>query len=671
MTWEAANAPKARRERKLDDDSSSPATPGQKRRATETVEAALSRLGKAYTTSMQCVGALNKTNHVLQNQGTVTDDAFAVLHRVSNAARSTLEGAILLDPLIIAHVPTANGVMHDLASNDTNNEHWRMVNEKRPIPPLLSSAAHKSTVRQLAYLSLVNYADLLLSACPCGGSCHDKSTILDRGVVKTLKLLEDRKHCCWNGESRQDTLRLTLTALCDASNLDGSDPTLWLKLACAARQLERILAQDNPSIILKSKYRRLQRYALERGSLALPPIMPPNRTIVRALKELQEPLPSEYPALVATVPSPVVLVLELPRYSWSMLGRLLVRACREGSDYAPSDSSKSQSSSTTTTITRWTSPSLQFGSPCIVLKLSPMFVLPSRVLGRICQFLENNAIWRFEATCRALSVSIIAARASMEQETGKIEEKKEAEESKDQQNMDEEGENTDEKDTGVPRQDSQRETSGEEKRDGPSRTHRTSKRVLSQLITSGKIADRKSKRNSVEFCFLAATLSCTKEEHRDNIKKLMKEDKTIARLLEGGELSLTPNIRGSSLLSDATKWHRNEARERICDSSLSTFAERWSNSNSGPMDLLVRYLGHVATNVEDVFSSDPGGSMVLTSCVLGCKSNQQISGTPWVFYLSSLFLVFLWQALNCTCVEVAFYRDLHLAFSGLCHQLVL
>jgi hypothetical protein len=530
--------------------------------------------------------------------------------------------------LIVAHVPTANGVMHDFASNNTNNERWSMVHEKRAIPPPLSSAAHKSTVRQLAYLSLVNYADLLFSGCPCGGSCQVASTILDRGVVKTLKLLEDRKHCCWNGESRQDTLRLALTALCDASNLDGSDPTLWLKLACAARQLERILANDDPSIILKSKYRRLQRYALERGSLALPPTMPPNRTIVRALKELQEPLPSEYPALVTTVPRAVELVLELPRYSWSMLGRLLVRACREGSDYAPSDSLKPQSTTaattmTTTTATRWTSRSLQFGSPCIVLKLSPMLVLPSRVLGRICQFLENSAIWRFEATCRALSVSIIAARASMEQETGKIEEKKEAEESKDQQhNMDEEGDNADEKDTGVPRQDGQRETSGEEKQDGPSRTHRTSKRVLSQLITSGKIADRKSKRNSVEFCFLAATLSCTKYEHRDNVKKLMREDKTIARLLEGGQLSLNPNIRGYSLLSDATNRHRNEARERICDSSLSTFAERWSSRNSGPMDMLVRYLGHVAINVEDVFSSDPGGSMVLTSCVLGCKSNQ-------------------------------------------------
>jgi hypothetical protein len=619
MTWEAANAPKARRERKLDDSSS--ATPGQKRRATETVEAALSRLGKAYTTSMECVGALNKTNHVLQKQATVTDDAFAVLQRVSNAARSTLEGAILLDPLILAHVPTTNDVMHDFASTQNASERWTKFHEKRPIPPLLSSAAHKSTVRQLAYLSLVNYADLLLSGCTCGGSCHATSTVLDRGVVKTLKLLEDRKHCCWNGESRQDTLRLALTALCDASNLDGSDPTLWLKLACSARQLERILARDDPSVILQSKYRRLQRYALERGSLALPPTMPPNRTIVRALKELQEPLPLEYPALVATVSSPVKLVLELPRYSWSMLGRLLVRACREGSDYAPSDSLKLQPS-TTTIINRWTSPSLQFGSPCIVLKLSPMLVLPSRVLGRICQFLENSAIWKFEATCRALSVSIIAARASMEQETGKIEEKKEAEESKDNENMDKEGETADEKDSGVPRHDAQRETSGEEKRDGPSRTHRTSKRVLSQLITSGKIADRKSRRNSVEFCFLAATLSCTKEEHRDNIKKLMKEDKTIARLLEGGELSLNPNIRGSSLLSDATNKHRNEARERICDSSLSMFAERWSCRNSGPMDLLMRYLGHVATNVEDVFSSDPGGSMVLTSCVLGCKSNQ-------------------------------------------------
>jgi hypothetical protein len=39
----------------------------------------------------------------------------------------------------------------------------------------------------------------------------------------------------------------------------------------------------------------------------------------------------------------------------------------------------------------------------------------------------------------------------------------------------------------------------------------------------------------------------------------MKEDKTIARLFGGGELSLNPNIRGYSLLSDATG--TNEAFE--------------------------------------------------------------------------------------------------------------
>jgi hypothetical protein len=59
------------------------------------------------------LGAVNKTTHVLQNQATVTDDAFGVVQRVSNAARSTLEGAILLDPLIVALLPTILMKLYD------------------------------------------------------------------------------------------------------------------------------------------------------------------------------------------------------------------------------------------------------------------------------------------------------------------------------------------------------------------------------------------------------------------------------------------------------------------------------------------------------------------------------------------------------------------------------
>ena len=660
MTWEAANATKSKRERRTDDEGkqdpygiSSP-PPQPKRRATETVEAALSRLSKTYITSMECIRALTKSDHVLSKQDDVSAENLNVLIRVAEAARSTLEGSILVDPLIVQHAPTLQGAMQALAS--AGNEKWiEMLHEKRHLPPQLSSQAHKTSVREFAYLSLVNYADLLMTCCLCEDCASNNDSILDRGVVKKLNVLANHRttrRCCWNDESQESTQRLALTALCDASKLDGSDPTMWLKLSCAARGLERIISVKNrPSLASLSKFRRLQRYALERGIQALPPTLPPNRAITQALKELDgQMLPSEYPPTLAREPERVELVLELPRYSWGMLGRMLMRACREGCDYQPDVK--------TTTMIACTNQARKtlFGSPAIVLKLSPMLVLPSRVLGRICKFLESETIWRFEATCRALSVSIISARASMEKEgfekkagvsgTDKTKTSNPTEGSSTTKASNPgEGDkpatisipnkdNSERNDTAPAapkdeadeysrksKQELQNERKKEEKQEKQCTSHRTSKRLLSQLITSGKIADRKSKQNSVDFCFLAATLACTKDDLRSKIKAIMEGDKTVSRLLQGVDLFSKPEFQVSSRipLNDTADRHKSEARERVGDSSLSAFAEKWSCRNSGPMDLLLRYLGHIALSVEDVFSSDPGGSMVLTSCVLGCK----------------------------------------------------
>jgi hypothetical protein len=638
MNWEAANAPKARSSEKRaqegghheDSEQLSPA----KRRSAETVEAALSRLSKAYTTSMECIGALNKTNRMLQKKETVvTDEALIVLERVSNAARSTLETAILLDPLIVqTHVPTLNETMHNFSENDS--ERWGFVQEKRPVPPVLSSAAHKSTIRDLAYLALVNYSDLLQSCCLCVSSNNSnyQDTILDRGVVRKIKTLQDKNRCCWKGESHEHTQRLAVTALCDASNLDGSDPTLWLKLACASRGLERIVYETNPSTILWSKHRRLQRHALELGSQALPPNMPPNRAVMRALQELQsEATPETYQQVLVSEAEPVKLVLELPRYSWSMLGRMLVRACREGADFHAEPKHHQNS----TANSRSSKKSIQFGSPAIEMHLSPMLVLPSRVLGRICLFLENSSIWRFEATCRALSVAIMSARASMEEEKATerpplsrndvatisgqeagLPEKSDASKVKEEAPED----SLDKDDKGTKPKKEQEDDSKL-----PSIHHRSSQRLRSQQITSGKKAERSAKRTSFEYCFLAATLSCTREDHLESIKKL-EGDESIHQLLHGQDASRSPsNRKGLSRIESSSPLDsiRQDARERLGDSSLSAFVERWSCRNSGPMDLMMNYLVHVAINVEDVFANDPGGTVVLTSCILSCEYEMQ------------------------------------------------
>ena len=291
--------------------------------SSETIEAALSRLSKAYNTSIECIGAINKTNQMIlqrdrnereEQQGedtTTKDSAIGIIEKVSIAARTTLETAILLDPLMLPHVPTLHQSMIELSHdddrgsdpNDTKdtkstqtNSRWNIVKERRPLPPNISSAAHKSTLIQLCYLSLVNYSDLLQSSCCCNTTSTSSKVILDRGIVKRLKSLQTRPgQGCWKTEDSEVTQRLAVAALCDASNLDGTDPVLWLKLACASRGLEKLVTERDDSTVERSQHRRLQRHALERGIVALPPHMPPNRTVTRALEEFRrEPEPEEY-----------------------------------------------------------------------------------------------------------------------------------------------------------------------------------------------------------------------------------------------------------------------------------------------------------------------------------------------------------------------------------------
>ena len=653
MSWAAANAPKARSsiEKRAEEAGTTgvPTSP-KKRRATETVEAALSRLSKAYTTSMECIGALNKTNQMLQKEAIVSDEQLAVLERVSNAARKSLENGILLDPLVLMHVPTLNMTMQNFASGDEGSslsmDRWESVKEKRPQPPTLSSAAHKSTIRELTYLALVNYADLLLSCCVFkmdDSSQEEKRrniSILDRGVVRKLHVLNDKNHNCWRGESHEDTQRLAVTALCDASNLDGSDPTLWLKLASASRGLENLVVKDDDPSTLVTKYRRLQRYALERGSKALPPQMPPNRTVTRALNEINsEPEPESYRPSFVSDTETMKLTFELPRYSWSMLGRFLTKACREGSDFQQPFHRQHHRS--------------QFGSPAVELHLSPMLVLPARVLGRVCLFLENSSIWRFEATCRALSVSIMSARASMEKESGaeKAPPTKPNNKADNERATDNLAESTapatDTATTAVSEQGGTRAdatvdvpngTAEQENLEGFSETQtsrrnsrpnvpahlcRTSKRLRSQQITSGKKSERSWKRKSFDYCFLASTLSTTRHQHQENMKTLPSALLAPRSAYRSDLLVGRGNTRNDS--NDSRDVHNREALERISGSSLPAFVELWNGRNSGPLDLLTNYLIHVANNVEDVFASDPSGAVVLASCLLGCKFCDYIS----------------------------------------------
>lgn len=333
-------------------------------------------------------------------------EAYTSIQRVARAARSAMEQSLLLDHVIMAPIflpekenavdKTNKGNIKNNARNvndasggvvmssawldlwnhspeeDTSEAHTNL--NARSIESAFQtisvtkwnrqSSTHRKEIRKVSYLALVNYADLLL--CLCHASVTNrKRDILDRGAVPKLGVVElfstiNGTNRLWSDESTERTVRLALAAYVDASELDPTDPTLWFKLACAARALGWEI-QSSSSKVLRiytgppRTHRCLERLALERGLLCLPKGIPPNRLVLHAWKEMENwyrgpPVSVEQESdldkfvgvetldeiLTRKVDQPVELVIHLPRYSWAVLGRILIRASQEGVSYGRS-----------------------------------------------------------------------------------------------------------------------------------------------------------------------------------------------------------------------------------------------------------------------------------------------------------------------------------------------
>jgi hypothetical protein len=342
-------------------------------------------------------------------------EAYISLQRVSRAARLALEQSLLLDHVILAPIffpERGNTVDNKQRKNIKNNQRnvnaapevttsawldtWNHSSETstarispnaRGVNSVFQaismirwnklSTAHRKEIRKVSYLSLVNYADLLLCACHAPDAKNRKRDMLDRGAVPKLGVLEmfstmvtpeqdelrtnevsNSNNRLWSDESTERTVRLALAAYVDASELDPTDPTLWFKLACAARALGCQIHSSSPKSLRMfmgppRSHRCLERVALERGLVCLPRGVPPNRLLLHAWKEMEnwdrgqtveedfgcdshvgmdtldESLPQEND-------QPIELVLYLPKYSWATLGRILIRASREGVTYGHS-----------------------------------------------------------------------------------------------------------------------------------------------------------------------------------------------------------------------------------------------------------------------------------------------------------------------------------------------
>jgi hypothetical protein len=601
-TWEAANQTRRRKT-----GSASP------RRGSDrtTLEATLSRLSKAYTTSMECLGALHRADQVVVTVTTNKDDGAAVqekqviVQQVARVARRTLQ-TILVDPLVVPDAPSwAAGVQLNQQSSSTWTPRLPPLADHRRV---LTSTEHQTTVRQIAYLALTNYADLLSAAClpPPRLANTSDSCLLDRGIVKPLQSLSQSNHqgapttSYWNdppaggntqeeqggqvpetAESLSQTLQCVVWALLDATQLDGSDPLVWLKLACASRRLAQVESDEGCR-----KYRSLERHALERGVVSRRHRVP-SRLLVQAYEEWQKQQDEWWVGswdVVHPAPGPHIRRLELPRYSWAVLGRILLRACR-GESQAP-----------VTAMAQFANLSLGM-SPLLAMPLEAVVqpvvsYLDPHSYGQLKQVCRTLSLLRFKTTTRAAVIppsavatgageGVAPAQATVTKVTAPPTPAPQA----------------------LAKTAKSVSTCSKESVQGS----RVSKRLRSQIITSGKRAERSQRRSSVDYCVHAIVLGRPPPENPELPATPIEPDgKQGARIF---------SLVGGSATMPEKEHRRMEAVERLGPGSLISFVRVWTDRSTTPLSLLFSYVAHVSIYTDEVFSSDHHGTMVLLASV--------------------------------------------------------
>jgi len=813
----------------------------------ETAEATIARLKTTYSTAISSIGELhsvsrkycilldekqqqivsekiiNKAADVgiyyddndakdVEALSKVEEEAYQAIKHAANTARSTLESSLLLDSIILSSILTTSdskkGVLQPGVTGsssawlDTYYSPNKDSNTKTSVAKKWTklSKAHQSVIRQISYLILVNYADLLLSGVVGSssgvvgsvGDGGDKKSgvrgeqekekglgtkglkgeikgmdILDKGAITKLGIRSrlsfsttpssspdemvdsppssttNSNNSLWFTETNEQTIHLALSAYCDATELDSSDPTLWYKLACAARLLGREVDNNNTTVSSVEKgsrrrnhppmkYRCLERLAIERGLSVLPQGVPPNRLLLRAWKEMERWDQQQTPALTNTIgvsdesmdeepvpqkeKKPTELVLNLPKYSWVTLGNILLQACNEGTSYGQPHISEDD----------------EFGSPLVNIQISPLLGVPFSALECMSKYLDDGDVKRMRCVCKEFSstsaLGVVVKKKPIDSEkevvTSGAEETgvstadegtdgevnrpsypsqpgasdppldamstdddspptkessspmaasplklarlsagvvssppKEVQEQQQQLQPGEGfefnghtyptyqemvaakrernrkvleratgdisavlGSEYNNKDSNKSANNNKPKPTKKKRSKSNSGTERVSKRVRSQMLTSEKQTERKSKRGSVEYCLLAGALSCTAQN--PYYTKLLKEDldkKDHLPLITQGGLILNSPARNSSdtPLDSATTTPIDQITAFVTPTSLNSFVTKWSRHNSGPRNLAEIFLIHVSLNVGDVFAVE--GTDSISSCVLDCK----------------------------------------------------
>ena len=631
----------------------------QSHRTSETIEATLNRLTKSYEVAIECLGACHRASADIKLGEEETK--LPPLVNAIRTARNTFERAILSDPLVGLHAPCLAQLWQDSSTgfgeHTTVKSGW-IPSLSRVEPPILTSGRLRETVKKLSYLSLLNYADLLLAG--CFGSEHNISaTRLDRRVVDPIYSLKSPFSCWGNveesgeenpsAETEADTVRLALVSYMDAAELDGSDPTVWFRMAVAARNLDNLQGG-------RPRYRRLERHALESAQACwLSRHHPPNRAILNAWIEWQKENDSDWKGegafdeLVKEGEKDIV-TLSLGRYSWVVLGRTLLRACREGSEFRNITGGSVQYSR---------NPSSVGINPRLELCISPLLTLPAKAIERTVSFLSPLDTKNLECSCRAISVAVLSARTKADHSAESVPRSRQNDAIPNVSHPEEGAQDTGPgSEPGQPKEASIDKASraeeantsssteveklnpGKEKKNASSskevknnmQASRVSKRLKSQLLDSGRRSEREHKRSSLKYCLVGATLGISPEcnewkEHEE--QKIEAHEEKTAKFRKH-RTSAPQNLP----LSDDNR----EDVERVGPASLRGFIA--ASAPATPAATAASFVSHVSIHVNSIYAVESHGTVLLSSCLMDVLELldhwKGTNGSKSQFHLSSL-----------------------------------
>lgn len=679
----------------------------------ETVEAALNRISKAYVLAMECVGALHRAdaqvcrvsqadqnlsnspcltsnigNEALAQKDEISnefDNDTKKLIRIGTAARNVFENLILLDPLVadqhatllhytlarldekyvqesILNLETGKAFADKVDSSDFLARLKIRETQNRRRAATVTSSGHKFAVKRIAYLSLVNYGDLLIMGLPQHQNLPQ--TVLDRGLITNLRffgnectspnfrvwkrnitinandgsnriednvnLIEMRSLVSGSRralihECEKDTVRLAVVAYLDATTIDGSDPTLWLKLACASRRLGRLLEHEQQGLDIETetiatslKYRRLEKFALERAVSCFESHEVPNRTAIRAYQQWDGEaanqkiyVPKSF-ELKKVIEVDAIFFLDMNQHSWTSFGWILLKVCKQGTTIASTNSTSlelrlipSKNASRFATL-----------SPKIILRLSPLLVLPKQLIAVIATFLNNNDRDRLIDACSSVSQEYLSYKGFSNESTERAKAPQTEKHRSTSCTIPEDKKML--QDSLVILESEKNaviETTTDISHASPKRRAcRVSSRLKSQVMASEKRSERSKRQQSAEYCLIAAIFGCDQYDERYTT--------SIA-------------IATAKQMNASDKFQRDDARNgcndkigiksnsvRTMTSSLLSFFDEWRNifSHSSATVVLFRFVVHAAMNVSDIFSDSEIETLALSSCLLECKS---------------------------------------------------